>query len=281
MKKRIIKIIGAALAAALCLTVLLAEATVNINMRFVPDYEKADITYLLDGRELSTDDYKLLFYQTGLGKRAVDELISSGKADTLLSFQNDFFAAAGVKCVREVITTCMEYTVDEDGIATAGFSLAPHKPGYVFLMLSSHTLGWRHGHAGLVTGTDTVLESPMIGTPSGDFTVNEWRGYPTFVMLRLKDADDAFLAEVAKNAEKKLSGIEYNIFAGFFKKTHGSVPPTTHCAHLVWYAFYNSGLDVDRNGGNIVSVTDIMYSDKFEVVQIFGMNPDDFASRAY
>lgn len=281
MKKRIIKIISVALAAALCLTVLLAEATVNINMRFVPRYEKADITYLFDGREFSSEDYRLLFYQTGLGKRAVDELLAGGKTDAILSFQNNFFAANSVKCVREVITTCMEYTVDEDGIATAGFSVAPYKPGYVFLMLSSHTLGWRHGHAGLVTGTDTVLESPMIGTLSGDFSVNEWRSYPTFVMLRLKDADDAFLAEVAKNAEKKLSGIKYNIFAGFFKKTHGSVPPETHCAHLVWYAFYNSGIDVDRNGGNIVSVTDIMYSDKFEVVQIFGMNPDDFALRAY
>ncbi len=281
MKKRIIKIIGAALAAALCLTVLFAELTADINMRYMPDYEKADITYLLDGRELTADDYRVLFYQTGLGKRAVDELKAGGRADTLLSFQNDFFAGSEVRCVREVITTCMEYTVDEDGLATAGFSLAPYKPGYVFLMLSSHTLGWRHGHAGIVTGADSVLESPMIGTLSCDFSPNEWRSYPTFVMLRLKDADDAFLAKTAKNAEKKLSGIRYNIFAGFFKKTHGSVPPTTHCAHLVWYAFYNSGLDVDRNGGNIVSVTDIMYSDKFEVVQIFGMNPDDFCDRAY
>ena len=43
MKKRIIKIIGAALAAALCFTVLFAELTADINMRYVPDYEKADI----------------------------------------------------------------------------------------------------------------------------------------------------------------------------------------------------------------------------------------------
>lgn len=249
-------------------------------MYYTPAYPKEDISYLLDGRTLSEDDYKLLFYQTGLGRRSVDELISLGKSEKILEYQDDFMSEKTVNCVREVITTCMEYNVDSTNTPTAGFMLAPYKKGYVFVMLSSHTLGLRHGHAGLVTGINRILEAPMIGTNSQEYTANEWRSYPTFIMLRLKDTDDTTLAEIADSAISNLTGIRYNILAGIVKKYSTEIPPTTHCAHLVWYAFYSCGYDIDKNGGRIVTVTDITDCDRFEVVQIYGLNPDDYFDRA-
>ncbi len=280
MKKKILFIISATLVVALCLPVFYCEITVDGNMYCAPSYPREDISYLLDGRELTEDDYKLIFYQTGLGKRSTDELLGSGKSEIILEYQNDFMSDKNVKCIREVITTCMEYTVNDENIPTAGFMLAPYKKGYVFAMLSSHTLGLRHGHAGLVTDVNRVLEAPMIGVDSREFTANEWRSYPTFVMLRLKDVSDGELAEIAVKAQEDLTGIKYNILAGIINKHGTEIPPTTHCAHLVWYAFYNCGYDIDKNGGRIVSVTDISECDKFEVIQIYGLNPDLYWDRA-
>ena len=59
---------------------------------FRPDYDKRDITGILEKEVLSDDDYKELFYQTGLGKTAVDEILKSesGK-EKILEFQKNFF----------------------------------------------------------------------------------------------------------------------------------------------------------------------------------------------
>ncbi len=275
-KRKITAAICGFLSILLIVTVLVLEVNVDKHQRYVPDYEKQDISFILDDNALNDEQYKILFFQTGLGKTAVDELIEKGKASDIFKFQKDFFSPLEVKCVREAITTNMEYGVDSDGDNIANFQLAPYKPGYVFIMESSHSLGFRHGHAGLVTDANQVLESPMIGVPSECFSANEWRSHPTFAMLKLKDATDEQLKSIAKNAKKQLVGIPYNILSGTFKKTHGTIPPTTQCAHLVWYAFHNAGIDVDRNGGNIVTVQDILYSDKFEVVQIYGYDPNVF-----
>ena len=39
------------------------------------------------------------------------------------------------------------------------------------------------------------------------------------------------------------------------------------------------GYDIDRSGGNIVTVQDILYHPDFEIVQIYGVDPDEFADR--
>lgn len=275
-KRKISATLCGFLSVVMLVTGIIFKINTEKNQRYVPEYEKEDISFIFSAENLTEEQYKTLFFQTGLGKIAVDELFAQGKKAEILEYQKKFFSPQNVKCVREAITTNMEYTVDHDGKDVPGFDFAPYKAGYVFIMESSHSFGFRHGHAGLVIGTDQVLESPMVGVFSGIFSANEWRYYPTFVMLRLKDATDEQLKIIAKDAKKQLSGIRYNILAGLVSKTHGTVPPSTHCAHLVWYAFENYGTDIDCNGGKIVTVQDILYSDKFEVVQIYGYDPVKF-----
>ena len=245
------------------------------DIHFTPEYGKIDLSPILEKQELSLEDYKTLFYQTGLGPRAIDELrLQENAAEQITQFQTDFFGGFSAECERAGITTWMEYTIDEDGRRAAGFSLAPYHNGYVVAMFSSHSFGWRHGHAGLITGSNRVLEAPILGVPSGQYSLNSWRQYPTFILLRLKDASDEQLEEISKNALKNLTDIDYSPLAGVFKKYSGKQPPNTQCAHLVWYAFYLYGYDIDSTGGNIVTVWDIVNSELFEVIQIYGIDPD-------
>ena len=245
------------------------------DIHFTPKYEKIDLLPLLEKEMLSDEDYKTLFYHTGLGSRANDELrLQEDFAAQIIAFQENFFGGASVQCHRAGITTWMEYAVDEDGRNTAGFPLAPYEEGYVLAMFSSHSFGWRHGHAGLITGANRVLEAPILGVPAGEYRLNTWREYPTFVMLRLKNASGEELEAIADAALKNLEGVDYSPLAGIIKKYSGRRPPTTQCAHLVWHAFYTAGYDIDSTGGNIVTVWDIVDSDLFEVVQIYGLDPD-------
>ena len=121
-----------------------------------------------------------------------------------------------------------------------------------------------------------VLEAPIIGQPSMEYPINTWEYYSSFIMLRLKNTSDEELKSISDNAQRYLNGIVYNPLAGVFKKSQGKKPKTVQCAYLVWYAFHSMGIDIDSDGGNIVTVDDIKNSDLFEVVQIYGYDPDDF-----
>lgn len=254
---------------------IFCDKYIDRDMHFTPAYEKIDLAPLLAKAEFSIEDYKTLFYQTGLGRPAVDALRQQEDfAAQIASFQEDFFAPASTQCYRAGISTKMEHTVDANGRYCAGFSLAPYEEGDVVAMFSSHSFGWRHGHAGLIIGSNRVLEAPILGVPAGKFRLNTWREYPTFVLLRLKDASSEELAAIADAAVENLNGVTYSPFAGVLQKYGGRRPPTTQCAHLVWHAFYTAGYDIDCTGGNIVTVWDIVDSNLFEVVQIYGLNPD-------
>lgn len=249
-------------------------------MHYTPDYAQADLSPFFEKTDYTAEDYRTLFYQTGLGPAAINELrTQEDYAEELADFQARFFAPVTSGCERMVVSTCMEFTLDEDGEETAMFKTAPARPGDVVAMLSSHTCGWRHGHCGLVVSDSRVLEAAMIGTNSSVFALTTWTGHPTFALLRYKNADEKTLNELARNAQKTLENIPYSIFAGVFGKNEGYRPKTTQCAHLVWYAYHVSGFDIDRTGGSIVTVQDILYNPDFEVVQIYGLNPDDFADR--
>ncbi len=251
--------------------------TFHNNASFSPDYEMVNLDDILDKSEFSEEDYKTLFYQTGLGKYAIDKIKGTEEfKETVKIYQRNFFSKPDYSCTREAITTNMEHFTDSRGVRIEGFKMFPAKEGYVVIMESSHSFGWRHGHAGLVVKNKRVLEAPIIGEPSQKFSLDVWQMYPSFVMLRLKDTSDEKLKAIADDAEKYLDGIIYNPIAGVFDKEQGLKPDYVQCAYLVWYAFYNHGIDIDSDGGNIVTVNDIKESDLFEVVQIYGYDPDIF-----
>ncbi len=277
MKKRILSIIALSLALILAVYGIVSVVTLHNNAFFSPEYEKTDLIPILEKSVFTAEDYKTIFYQTGLGKCAVDEIKDDEDfIDRVLSFQENFFNKNEVVCVREAITTSMEYSVSETGAYIKAFEIFDVKPGYVLIMESSHSFLWRHGHAGIAVDKDKVLEAPIIFEPATIYSVSSWEYYPTFIMLRLKDATDEELKTIATEAYDDLMGITYSPLAGVFNKKQGNAPKTVQCAYLVWYAFYKQGINIDKKGDSIVTVKNIKNSDMFEVVQIYGYDPSLF-----
>lgn len=263
-------LVCACLSVVLCAVAVFSSVMVHKNNVFTPDYQQIDLSGFVE-KELTQEDYKTLFYQTGLGKSAVDEILLSENAlERLNAFQEQFFlASTNVKCVREVISTCMEYS-------SSRFTIAPYQEGDIVAMLSSHSFGWRHGHVGLIIGPNRTLEAPIIGEPSTYYSLSQWRTFSTFILLRVRDIDQNTAKQIAISASDNLYGVYYSPLASVFKKYSGARPKSVQCASLVWTAFYSYGIDLDSNGGNVITVNDIIYSDKLEIVQIYGLNPQKF-----
>lgn len=245
-----------------------------------PAYPKEDISIILEKENLTEEDYKKLFYQTGLGKTAVDELLnkSDGK-DEIIKFQELFLRDNDVLCEPIGIITSQESIVNEEGKPMYGFNFAPYDNGYVLITKATHSLGWRHGHAAIITDAERgeTLEAVILGTNTMFQNINKWRVYPSFMMLKLKDTSQETLDEIAQFAKNNLNDVPYGLFVGLLSSKN-PVPEklkSTQCSHLVWYPFMQSGYDIDYDGSWLVTPKDIANSDLFEVVQIYGVDPEE------
>jgi uncharacterized protein YycO len=265
------------IAAAMAITEEIIEPMGYIR----PDYEKTDITVILEKDSLDDNDYKELFYQTGLGKTAVDKILkdkASGK-ENILKFQEIFFKDNNVSCDKIGIITSQESIVNDEGKPMYGFNLAPYENGYVLVTKATHSLGWRHGHAGIITDAENqeTLEAVILGTDTQLQNINKWRVYPSFMMLKLKDTSQETLDEIAEFAKNNLLDIPYGLTVGLTSKKNPSPDNiiSTQCSHVVWYPLMQFGYDVDYDGSWLVTPKDIENSDLFEIVQIYGVDPAD------
>ena len=298
-KKRFLFNHKKALAALIILIIIFtaiaaAEKTTEPMGYRLPDYDKTDITGILEKETLSQDDYKELFYQTGLGKTAIDEILGKDEKhkeplnqtkldkraiEEILKFQENFFTEYNVSRTKAAVIVNHESLVDDEGKLVYGFDLAPYENGYVLVTKATYTLGWRHGHAGIITDASKqeTLEAVLLGNNSMLQNINKWRCFPSFMMLKLKDASRENLDEIAEFAKDKLLNIPYGLSVGLF----GSKNPlpakikATQCAHIVWYPFMQFGYDIDCDGGWLVTPKDIANSDLFEIVQIYGVDPEE------
>ncbi len=110
--KRIFGIICACLSLILALCGILSVVTLHNNASFSPDYEMADLVPIIEKEVLSEEDYETLFYQTGLGKYAIDTLRETeAYKEDILRYQQNFFRKTDYVCETEAITTSMEYFV--------------------------------------------------------------------------------------------------------------------------------------------------------------------------
>lgn len=274
------------LKAAIAVLLIIFAATAAIDAIIEPSgyirpgYAESDISPILEKEKLSEDDYKELFYQTGLGKPAVDEILKgeNGK-ERMLRFQENFFRDSKVLCEKIGIITSQESIVNSEGKPMYGFDLAPYKNGYVLITKATHSLGWRHGHAAIVTDAENneTLEAVILGSNSELQNINKWRVYPSFIMLKLKDTSQETLDEIAKFAKDNLSDVPYGLTVGLTGKKNPEPEDirSTQCSHLVWYPFMQFGYDTDSDGSWLVTPKDMANSDLFEVVQIYGVDPND------
>lgn len=267
--------------AALLISVMIADAVCERSAHVTPSYRKEDITQIADKAEWTDEDIQFLYRQTGLGKTALLKIKSTifymngesvPPSKRLKAFQDALFYEGEME--HELVADVSKRDLMKDFRAP----VAPMEAGDILVNSSTHTLGFRNGHAAIVLDEfGTVLESLELGRDSAASNNGHlWFAESSnFMLLRLKGVDKATRAEIAKEAKKNLTGIPYSIAVGVFsKKDQGTSPKSTHCSHLVWQAYKNAGYDIDSNGGIVVTPQDIARSPLFEVIQVYGFDPE-------
>ncbi|NCB63606.1 MAG: hypothetical protein EOM52_08335 [Clostridia bacterium] len=271
----------------LALAFLLQTVIVHREPPFIPDYPRQDLSELLRLPYLSDDHYQTLFSQTGLAKPAIDALRAQGPVGDaqIVSIQEQFWTPYELEC-RELFTfiTMEDHMRNTDGQTVYGPPMPELQNGDVLITFSTHTLGWRHGHAGIVVDAaqGITLEAAVIGSDSQYMDVHHWRDYSNYLVLRLRDITPQLQTDLANYCIDSLHGIPYHITSGFL----GSKAPDTEdalfgvqCSYLVWYAFQHFGYDADTDGGPLVTVHDLAASPLFEVVQVYGMDPRNWMEK--
>ena len=244
------------------------------NMFYVPVSDAIDLIPILTQTTYSEADYTCLFEQTGLAPPVINELRAEPDfIAQMLRFQSNYLKSINIKKTNMNSLTRLDKVLDHEGTMHRAFELAPYHNGYIFLTKSTYTANWRHGHAGIVVDEKRgkILESLEPGTKSMEQNISRWEFYPTFKMMRLKDAPQSYLNQIADYARTHLIDIPYNIFSF---KNQGVVPKSTHCSSIVWQAFKHFGIDLDSNGGLIVTPEDLARSPYLETLQIFGFHPE-------
>lgn len=198
----------------------------------------------------------------------------------------------GIVCRKIGVITKEERYRDEDGKPKAVHKFTDIRNGDILVSMSTHTLGWRHGHAAIVIDAERgiTLEAALWGKPSEKMRMVHWASYANAIHLRVsEDAAASALAAsgtardmdisaseqlgclAAAFAKEYEDGVMYGLFTGIPEKS--PMPEElgrTQCAYLVWYAYHQLGIDLDSDGGWLVTPRDIADSEELAVVEQFG-----------
>lgn len=245
---------------------------------WTPDYSKVDLSTILMKEVLSENDYEVLLKQSGLGRPAVDNLLTTGNENTIYRIQNQFFTTPLLVREKNSPISKEEFVVDEKGKFIAGTEMIALEDGDILITQNSLTFGWRNGHAAIVVDANKrqTLESAVLGENSCIQTIGKWEKYPSFLVFRLKNASAEERRTIAQEAVKRLNGVPYGFGVGIWTAKHPENKlKETHCAHLVWEAYRQFGYDLDSNGGRIITPRSIAGSPLLELKQVYGMNPNE------
>lgn len=269
-KRKRIAIYGSALTLIMLTVVLfLWKASTESFAYHSPSYQQREIERLLYAPYLTTSDYQQLYFQTGLGKSVVDKLREMGREEEILYAQKAFFAKPEIVCRKSSMISW-----EERNVGKTLPKLLCLMDGDILITNCSHTFGWRNGHAALVVDAKKglTLESVVLGQPSCLQKVEKWRGYPSFLVLRLKDTTMQEREAIAKSACETALDVNYG-FSEDLLEHWGLIDEysNTDCSHLVWKAFKRFGYDLDSDGGIFVTPKDIAQSPLLEIVQSYGI----------
>jgi len=261
----------------------------------LPNVERIDISILLERAEHTEAELQILSAQTGLHPQSIQKLLDQGRGQELFLIQQQYFAPIQLKSLHSTPLTISEVLVDEGGGICYGMPLVDVQEGDILLTKNSRFLGWRNGHAALVVDADKglLLEAIMPGTDSKISPISKWSTYPSFLVLRLKEEyrNTADLSkQIAAYAERQLVDVPYLLVAGILERSLPESMTTvkaagqnaeqatmkekalkgTQCAHLVWYAYKQFGIDLDSDSGVIVTPFDIQNSKYLDIIQTYG-----------
>lgn len=286
MRRKKRKRIWITIACVVCSFVLLAVGVLSAfqigcwhnqnTLRFwTPDYEQVDISSLLTKETLTEEEYDLLYRQTGVTKIGIDDMRTSFTGrQNLLSIQKNFF-----RDYEEYSRMFGPFTYTEEIEYSSSAELpvvADMQDGDILVSTSMYFSWWRFGHSALVVDGDgkRILEALEPGYTSETSSVNTFRFRANFILLRPK-VDEEIKAQVVEYAKTELLGLDYSFMVGLLsKKYNGKTPDKSQCAHIVWLAYKQFGIDLDSNGGKIVTPHDMYKSEYMEVVQVFGLDLD-------
>lgn len=256
---------------ALMMSVLLYWNWINEaieSTHIMPKIERVNIHSILKGRTLDDENIQILSEQTGVNEKVMKALLEKGDYQRILELQEAYFAPVLIESVQTTPLTICEYIIDENGKRIKGTQLADIQTGDIIVTKNSRFLGWRNGHAGLVVDAKEglILEAVMLGTNTKLCDVKSWEVYPSFLVLRLKEEYRKYYSvhKAVDYAMENMVDIPYYLFAGILEDKG------THCAHLVWHAYQEIGIDLDSDGGFLVTPYDIQNSPYLEVVQSYG-----------
>ena len=222
---------------------------------------------------LTDADYEEIFHQSGLGKLAVDKLLSDGRPDKIEEYREYYLMDKDYYCYRKGIFACHEHITGTDGENIYNPEFADLQNGDIIITLSIHSLGWRHGHATIITDAEKGegVQAVMIGEKSNTSLVGSWTKYPMVAVLRPKNASEDVRNQAGQYAEENLKGLYYSFSGGVFS---GRNPEeklnTTQCAHLVWFAYLTCGVDIAPESGRIITPKDFLESENLQIVQVYG-----------
>lgn len=265
----------------LCLFLFIWKLGCEPKNHWIPDYAKEDLSPIIQKKIISTEEfteaeYGILRAQTGLGKTGVDQIIQSEGYEQLFKMQERLFEEVEIKCKKN---SPISWEEKLDVTNSSLPILVPLEDGDILYTPNSHTFGWRNGHSAIVVNSQNgeTLESVVLGQDSAIQSVEKWRHYPAFMVLRLKNTDREKRKQIAQNALQLFTKVPYG-FTGDLQDSYQNMKETknTHCAHLVWKAYAVEGFDLDSDGGIIVTPKDIADSPLLEVVQSYGILFVDF-----
>ena len=234
-KKRICRIFSGVFAAAFAAALWTAETEKRAH--YVPDYDKVNLEDVLEQEKLSGDDYEMIFRQTGLAPAGVDQLYAEGRQDILPDLQEHFFKEVKVKCRHTLFLVRSEQVDGAEALQTDFFPTL--EEGDILVSFSSHILGWRSGHAGILVDREEelVLEAVCLGRDSALCSLEDWKKDPCIAVLQLRDVSLEERAEIADYAREHLAGLPYRLDS-FAVRGNRDISESglsgTQCAHLIW-----------------------------------------------
>ncbi len=237
-----------------------------------PDYAMLDLDGYLKKEALTDDDYEVLYRQTGLTKIGIDRALEKGEAGKrrIKDIQADFFEKHTVANGQVAPYACTDYI--EKHIENTYL-----EDGDIIVTSSTHISSVRIGHAGLVTdgAFESVMQANAYGTYSRIGDVWDFTDRVNFIILR--PDPDKISADVVKRvveyAKSYLVGIPYEGLAGVVSNKNDI--EKTQCAHIIWHAYKQFGVDLDGNGGCMVVPYDLANSAYLQPVQVFGFDLDE------
>lgn len=243
----------------------------------LPTYEQVAIEQTFNSPVLTQEDQELLFLQTGLGSLAVAKLREQEDGlSVALAAQAAVFGQYALVCEAVIPgLTGEDHLADAQGNVVLAPALIDPQPGDILVTLSPHSVGWHHGHAGLVMEGGLVLESFSLGVNSGLASMESWRRYSQYALLRVQNTTPEQCSEVVEVAQQWLVDTRYDLTVGLWGEKFVASPQEgfgTQCAYLPWYAWQSVGIDLDGNGGRLVLPQDLLASPEVEIVQMFGFD---------